>query len=66
MKYLTNAISIIACGAGGALAGWAIVSALGWTGVGAALAMVGIAMVVAAALFGLGVAIGRALGIIRT
>ena len=61
MTYITSVIAIVICGGAGALLGWALVSALGWTGPGAALAMVVTGMVAAMLLYAAGVALGRIL-----
>ena len=65
LAYLTNAIVIIVCGCAGAYAAWAVVSAIGWSGVGAGVAMVIVAMVLAALLYFISVAVGRVLHLLK-
>ena len=61
MPYFLNGIAIIGCGVAGAVVAFYAVSALGWTGVAAAIAMAFVAMVSATLLWVLGVVVGRAL-----
>jgi hypothetical protein len=65
VPYLLNSIAIVVCGATGAIAAYYAISALGWTGVGAAIAMAFVAMVTATLVWVLGVVIGRALRLIK-
>lgn len=65
MLYVISGIAIVICGSVGAIAAWKLVSALGWTGVGAAVAMTFIAMVIATALWAIGVVLGRALRLLK-
>ena len=61
MFYLIHAIAIISCGVVGAHLAWALVDALGWTGVGGAIVTAFIGMLTATLLWAGGVALGRAL-----
>jgi hypothetical protein len=65
LPIIINSIAIIVCGVAGAVVAFYAVSALGWTGVAAAIAMACIAMVSATVLFVLGTVVGRALHLIR-
>ena len=64
-SLIIRLLAIVACGGGGALIAWLIVSALGATGVGAAIAAAIIGMVLATRLWAGGVAIMRALKVDR-
>jgi hypothetical protein len=57
-----SVLGILACGALGAFAGFAIVNAFGWSGTGAALVAVVVGMVVATAAWVLGTVLLRRLG----
>jgi hypothetical protein len=59
--YLVHAIAIISCGVASAHLAWALVDALGWTGVGGAIMTAFIGMATATLLWAGGVWLGRAL-----
>jgi len=61
MSLILNVLAIIACGGGGTLLAWLLVSMLGWTGVPGTLAAVAIGMLAATLLWAGGVALLRAL-----
>jgi hypothetical protein len=65
VPYLLNSIAIVFCGAVGAVVAFFAVSALGGTGVGAAIAMALVGMVTATLLWILGVVAGRAMHLIK-
>lgn len=58
-------IGIIVSGAVGGVAGWAVISLLGWSGVFGALVAAAIGMVAATAVFAMITIVLRALGIVR-
>lgn len=60
-SIIPSAIAILFCGVVGALVGWSIVDALGWTGVGGAVVTALIGMVAATSLWIAGIALRRAL-----
>jgi len=60
-----SVVGIVACGALGAAAGYALLLQLGWVGVGGALVAVVVGMVVATAAWTLGSVLLRAAGLIR-
>jgi hypothetical protein len=62
MPLILRLLAIVACGGGGALLAWLLVSALGWTGVGSAIAAAVTGMLAATLLWAGGVALLRALG----
>jgi hypothetical protein len=62
MSLIIQVLAIVACGGGGALLAWLLVSALGWTGVGGAVAAAFAGMLSATLLWAGGVALLRALG----
>ncbi len=62
MSLIIQVLAIVACGGGGALLAWLLVSALGWTGVGGAVAATFAGMLSATLLWAGGVALLRALG----
>jgi hypothetical protein len=63
MSYISSAIAIIVCGVSGAVFAWAVVDALGWTGVGGAIVTAIIGMVAATLLWIAGVSLRKALGL---
>lgn len=65
MRLTFDLLAIAACGGGGALLAWLIVSALGWTGVGGAIAMAATGMLAATLLWVSGVALLRRLGLLK-
>jgi hypothetical protein len=60
-----SVMSILLCGGLGAFAGFALVSAAGWTGIPSAIAATVVGMVVATLAWALGAALLRKLGWIR-
>jgi len=60
-----SVLAILLCGGAGALAGFGVVAALGWSGTGGAIVAVAIGMVVATLAWAAGVAILRGLGWLR-
>jgi hypothetical protein len=48
LSFALSLFGIVACGALGGIAGWAVSTSLGWQGTGGALVAAAIAMVVAA------------------
>jgi len=65
MSLILNVLAIIACGGGGTLLAWLLVSMLGWTGVTGTLAAVAIGMLAATLLWAGGVALLRALRLLQ-
>jgi hypothetical protein len=65
MSLIIQLLAIAACGGGGALLAWLLVSALGWTGVGGAIAAAVAGMLAATLLWAGGVALLRALGLLK-
>jgi len=66
MSMTMSIVGIALCGSVGALCAWLLVHALGLTGLAAAIATVVLGMVVATLLFVGFLALGRALGLIKT
>jgi hypothetical protein len=58
-------IGIMISGAAGGVAGWAVISVLGWSGVLGALVAAAIGMVVATAVFVMITVLLRAIGLVR-
>jgi hypothetical protein len=65
VSVLLSVLGILVCGALGALAGFALVHALGWSGTLASLVAVVVGMVVATAAWTLGSALARKAGWVR-
>jgi hypothetical protein len=66
MSMTMSIVGIALCGGLGALCAWVLTHALGLTGLSAAIATVVIGMVVAMVLFVAFLALGRAIGFIKT
>ena len=64
-SFALSVLAILACGSLGAFAGYAVVTALGWTDTPAALVAACVGMVVATLAWALGVAALRGLGWLR-